>query len=540
MDTADQRSERTGDNREAGSLARQRTRKLSEGHVERPYVVLIPALIVVLSSALDLTVIAPILPSILFDLNINTAEADRYVWIVSGYLLAYTITIPLMGRLSDAVGRRPIFMLAQVVFLIGSVICAISTDLWTLVLGRTIQGLGGGAMVPVAMALVGDLLPAARRAAALGLVAAIETLGWVLGPIWGAAFAHLFGSWRAVFWLNIPIGIVAALVLIYAWRQPAPRRQSIATLDFGGAALLTVALICISLGFSAGAEGVTANGGRAMGASPNPLSAYQIPILLLGIVAIAGLIAAELRARNPLIPLSLFQNRLFTASNVANTLVGAALMVAMVNVPLFVTLLETQARSSIVSAVLLSAFSFTMGIAAFAGGRITERAGYRLMTIAGLLVAAFGFWQLSNWPNEIEIGSMAFDLAIAGAGFGLVIAPIGAAAINAARQRDLGIASGMVIVMRLLGMTVGISALTGWAVSRLNTALTQLSPPPQRAGETLVEYFERQQEFATNQAIPLTLGIVRDTYAVAGVICLLALIPALLLARRNQAKSEPD
>src|SRR6185437_15623898 len=129
---------------------------------------------------------------------------------------------------------------------------------------------------------------------------------------------------------------------------------------------------------------------------------------------------------------------------------------------------------------------------------------------------------------------MARDLAIGGFGFGLVIAPIGAAALNAARASDLGIASGLVIATRLLGMTIGISSLTGWAVSRVNRALIELPPLPQKSGESLADYLTRQQNYATNQAIPSTLAIIRDTFAVAAVICVLALIPAMLLGSREK------
>ncbi len=495
--------------------------------------IVVPALAVVLVAAIDLTVIAPILPRMLTDLNVNTAEADRYVWVVTGYLVAYTLTIPLLGRFSDIFGRRNAFLLALAVFLGGSILCASAHDLSMLIAARTIQGFGGGAMLPISMALVGDVLPPDRRAASLGIVAAVDTLGWVVGPIWGAGFAQLFGSWRDVFWLNVPIGAVVGIYLIYSWRRTNPSNGRRVPLDLPGAALLSLGLLFINLGVSAGSESTGPKGQHPLGSTANPLSNYQVPLIALGIAAFVGLIFVEMRCKHPLIPLRLFKDRLFSSANATNALVGAALMAAMVNVPLQVALIATEHRSEIVSAELLGAFCGMMALGAIIGGRLTTRFGYRTVVLAGLVLASGGFWLMTGWPNDLEVLRMAGDLAIGGFGFGLVIAPVGAAAINAAHSRDLGIASGIVIVMRLLGMTIGISALTGWSVSRLNHALINLPPLPQKTGETLGDYLARQQSYVTNQAIPMTLSIIRDTFAVAAVLCLIAIIPALFLGREK-------
>lgn len=498
----------------------------------RPVRQLVPVLLVVLVAALDVTVIAPILPAVLVDLRVNSAEADRYVWIVSGYLLAYTLTIPVMGRVSDIFGRRATFLVALGVFLAGSAACAVAGSLPAIIAARVLQGLGGGAMVPVAMAAVGDLLPPARRAGALGVVAAVDTLGWVLGPLWGAAIEQLTGDWRWIFALNLPIGAAAALVLARLWRGAplaGPRR---APFDLPGALLLTAALLCLSLGLSVTAE-LPGGANRALGAAPNPLSAYRLPLVTAGIVAFAGLVAVEWRAAHPLIPLGLFGQRRFAAGNVTNFLIGAALMVAMVNVPLLTALQVDAAQVSRVSAELLGTFSLAMGLGALAGGRAAERLGDVGVTLAGLLVAAGGFWHMSGWGDAFARPRMVLDLAVTGAGVGLVIAPIAAVAINAARRGDLGIASGIVLAMRLLGMTLGISALTAWGVDRLNHALRSLPPVTQQPGESLTAYLARQQELAVQYAIPATMAVIRDTFAAAALICLVAIIPALLLARRS-------
>jgi MFS family permease len=172
-----------------------------------------------------------------------------------------------------------------------------------------------------------------------------------------------------------------------------------------------------------------------------------------------------------------------------------------------------------------------MALGGVVGGWLSNRLGYKSVVVIGLVPAAAGFFLMSHWPNHLALAHMAIELAIGGLGFGLVIAPIVAAALDAARERDLGIASGLVIATRLLGMTIGISAMTGWAVSRLNRQLIALPPLKQLPAETLSDYLIRQEQYVENLALPLTLSIIRDTFAVAAVICLLAIIPALLLNR---------
>ncbi|MEA2532086.1 MAG: hypothetical protein QOG89_3730, partial [Thermomicrobiales bacterium] len=174
---------------------------------------LVAALAAVFVGAVDLTVIATILPQMVFDLQINTADVDRYIWVVNAYLLAYIVSIPLMGRVSDLLGRTVAFEIALAAFLVGSLWSAVAGNLHELIAARAVQGAGGGALLPVTMALVGDLLPPGKRLTALGAVGAVDTLGWVLGPLWGAAVVGLAPGdepWRWVFWINLPLCIVVA------------------------------------------------------------------------------------------------------------------------------------------------------------------------------------------------------------------------------------------------------------------------------------------------------------------------------------------
>ncbi len=507
--------------------------------------ILAAALAAVFIAALDLTVITTILARIIFDLGVNAAEIERYSWVVSGYLLAYLITIPVAGRVSDLVGRRPVFLAALALFAVGSVWCTVAQGLVPLIAARMVQGLGGGALVPVTLALAADLLPPRQRATAVGAIGAIDTLGWVLGPLWGAGVVGVLGStrlgllhdWRWVFALNVPIALAVLAIILVAWRRTAhTETRTRGRFDWPGAITLTLALAFTNLALSSGAEG----GGepRALGASANPLAPYRLPLLIGAVVAFVLFIVLTRRATWPIIPLTLFRRPVFSGANAANLLVGAALIVVMVDVPFVVSLLEFDpSRASLMSALLLLPFTVAMAVGSLAGGASAERAGYRTIAILGLVIAAVGFWRLFGWPQELAYTRMALDLLICGLGLGLVIAPIGAAAINAAPTGEHGIASSLVLVMRLLGMTVGLSALTSWGAGQLDLKIKGLSPLTQRPDEAIAAFLTRQLEYQAQQVTFITLDILHQTFAIAGVVCLLAIVPAVFLSGRGGDES---
>lgn len=492
--------------------------------------VLVAALLAVFVGSLDLTVIATLLPKMVNDLQINTADINRYVWVVSGYLLAYMVTIPVLGRVSDILGRRPVFAGALVIFVVGSVLSARAGDLGALVAGRAVQGFGGGALVPVTMALVGDVLPRHRRAAVIGLVGAIDTMGWVLGPLYGAALLGLTGSWRVVFWINVPVTAVTVLILLFTWRG-VHQRQTRERLDLLGAFLIAAALVCLNLALSSGSEAGTGSG--QLGGSANPLAAYRWPLLGGALLTAVAFVLWERRCRVPLIPLALFRIPIFSAATVANLLIGASLIVVMVDVPLFASLLESdQARASIVGAALLTPFTLMMAVGSVLGGLLTGRFGARMVAVCGVLLAGVGLVLMRFWPDAIRAVPMSATLLLAGLGFGIVIAPVASVAINAVRRSFYGVASGLVVVTRLVGMTVGLSVLSGWGVGRLS-ALLQRNAPIKMGDEADLDYQNRMFAYIGEQTIHYSLVVLRETFVVAAVVCFAAVLPALYFAHRS-------
>jgi EmrB/QacA subfamily drug resistance transporter len=497
------------------------------------WLVLLPALAIVFLSSVDLTVIAPILPLILLDLNINAAEADRYVWIASGYLIAYTSCIPLFGRLSDTIGRYRALMLAAALFVGGSLICAMADSLWVLVLGRIIQGAGGGAMLPVTLALVADLYDERSRAPMLGIVGAVETVGWVLGPMWGSLIEQIAGSWRWIFWINVPAGVLIGTAMFRPAKEIARAAVARHRLDLISAALVVAGLATITTGLSIAETTGVEDGARALGAQDHPLDGYRLPIVVAGVSLLAAFVLRQTRVSNALVPLRLFRIKQFTSAAIANFGMGVALMVALVNVPVAVAVLVSASRLSIVTAQLLAGFSIPMALTALSGGFLVRQFGRMPPAVIGFALGAVGYFLMSRWPYEIDFAAMLPGLVLAGAGLGLVIAPLADAALHPAGEADRGIAASLVIVMRLLGMTLGISILSAWATGQVDSRLRAIDIPPQRDAETTAEYLARQEEYLFDQAIPITLDILQTTFLVAGIVCSVALLAALWVGRRR-------
>ena len=502
---------------------------------------LVAGLVCVFLGAIDLTVIASILSTIIPDLGVNTADIDRYIWVVNGYLIAYIAAIPLVGRLSDIIGRRRAFAGCLAVFAAGSIACATADTLGGLVLGRTIQGLGGGGLLPVTIALAGDVLPRRMRLAGIGLVSAVDTLGWVLGPTYGALIVGLFPAsdqpWRWVFWLNVPLLLVAVMAISRGFpRESVPGvvddRRS---LDIPGAVLLAGALVSLNLALASGGEigTQTGSGLRALGGTPNPL-ADQIPALLgISAVCLAGLVYWERKARVPILPMNLLRRRRYVATIVANFLIGAALMVAMVNVPVIVALVRDPSTVSRDSALVLA--PLTLGIATFSllSGPIAARIGTFRMTATGVALTVMGFLALYALVDRDNVAKMAIGLVLAGAGIGLLLAPLSATALDESSERDRGAAASTALVFRLLGMTIGISTLTAAGVSRLQALTGRLAPVVKAPDESTAAFLNRQRQFIEDHAIPLSIQVMQETFLAAAIIAACAIIPIAVMRNRE-------
>jgi EmrB/QacA subfamily drug resistance transporter len=514
-----------------------------------------PAFLVVLFAvfigAIDLTVVATILPRMIGDLGINTADIDRYIWVVNAYLIAYIVSIPLFGRLSDLLGARRVYIAALLIFAAGSWWCSTADSLQHLIVGRAIQGFGGGALLPVGLAVAVAMFDGDARHRAIGAVGAADTFGWVSGPAYGAVvvsqLSGMYEPWRVVFWINIPI---AAVLMALAWhelgsvsRPAAPVSQSalgaIHRLDPIGFLLLAVVLVALNLALASGGEiGATAGRGlRAFGGTPNPLG-HLIPRLLgIAFVAAVALVLWIRRHHDPFVPRRLLRIGDYRASLWANFLLGTALMTGMVNVPVIVALIETNANTATRSALLLAPFTLAIAVASVVSGLLMERIRAGTLVLAGLALTILGNALVYPLLESVAYEWMTVGLAIAGAGIGLALTPLSSTALDRAGVDQRGAAASTLLVARLLGMTIGVSVLTSLGVQRLQALTGRLEPLTQKPGEATAAFLLRQQEYIIDKAIPLGVQVVQETFLAAAVLAAIALIPGWMLYRNRDLHS---
>jgi EmrB/QacA subfamily drug resistance transporter len=490
---------------------------------EHPYLVLLLVSFGVFVAADDLTVVSTLLPQMIYDFEIPVpAGLDDAAWIVSAYLIAYIVSMPFMGRVSDTVGRLKVYLVSLGLFALGSVFVPVVHDLRLLILFRAVQALGGGAMVPVAMAIVGDLFRDERRPMAMGVLVAVDTAGWIFGPLYGA-FLVRFLSWRWQFYLNIPASILAGMTAYWALRD-LPQKKRRGRLDIAGALLFMGGLVALNVALSY-------IGGRAatgpsfdFDAAPPP-TRLVLPLLVLSALLFGVFVWHERRIQQPIIDLGMFRRPNFAAACAINFSVGIALIIAMVDVPLFINAIlaegsttDEMLRSAAVrSGQVLAVFTGTMSLASLLGGWLCGKLGYRLPIWLGLSACAGGFALMGTWHPEQAYGLMALHLAVAGLGFALVTSPLSTAVIDAAGETQRGVASGLVVILRLVGMSVGLSLLTAWGLKRfeqLSSAYTV-----SELGGVILE---------------LTARVLDETFLIAS--GLLVLTIPVVFALRNQVR----
>jgi MFS family permease len=494
----------------------------------------------------DLTVVSTMLRQIIFDLEIPLPEGlDQAAWIVNAYLIAYVVVMPFVGRLSDVVGRRPVYVGALILFLAGSVWVPLAGSLGEFIAGRVMSALGGGAMVPVAMAVIGDVYRPGRRATAMGTLGAVDTAGWVWGPFYGALLVSQL-NWRWQFYLNVPLSLLGILAAWWALADlPRPARRE--RIDWFGVVLLTISLLSINIALLRGGD-IQSAGGFSGFERGEPLEA--VPLYLVGGVSLVLFVLFQVRRKGaetyspvtrsrrtwfparllrrtpPLIDLSLFRRLNFSPAILVNFVIGCVLIIAMVNVPLVINVLEVDVESAaLTSGYLLSGMTASMAFAAYLGGRLTERRGYRSVAVSGLALCGIGFGLLGfTWQVDSPNWQVALELIVLGTGFGLVIAPVGTAVINAAPTTQRGIASSLVVVFRLIGMSVGLSALTGWGLRRFDILRTRIELPDLPLADPA--YQRAIVEGLTN----VTMQVLTETFLVSASLALLALLIGLRLA----------
>ena len=511
------------------------------------------AAVAVAFAAADTYVVVLALPDMMRGVGLGVDELQRAAPIVSGFLLGYVAMLPLIGRIADLRGRVPVLVGSLVVFALGSLVTAASYDLPSMVAGRFLQGVGGGGLVPATLALVADLYPPARRGVPLGVVGAVQELGSVLGPLYGA-LVLAFAGWEEIFWLNLAVGLVLAAALRAAAGGRPSTREAPTRPDLVGAALagLGLAALCLVLlepewltsGVTLGLAFLPV-AGESRWLTPVALALYLLlgalvarcltaahPLLdlrrwrevagqadlpgagllacslggvilafatadpevqvfspagpgylLVSVLAAAGFVWRTRRAAHPLVPRGALTATPAWGSLTVSFFVGAALIAALVDVPIFARV-TTYPDSQLLAALVLLRMLVALPVGALAGGYLSRRVPAGLLTAAGMALAAVGFAWMSGWGlTSLDQPVATVPLVLTGLGFGLALAPVNAALLAATADAVHGVTSALLVVARMVGMLVGISALTTIGLRRYYSVQVDL-PAPAEVCET--------------------------------------------------------
>ncbi len=406
-----------------------------------------------LLAALDQTIVSTALPTIVSDLG----GLEHLSWVVTAYLLASTAATPLWGKLGDQYGRKRLFQIAIVIFLVGSALCGMAQDMAQLIAFRAVQGLGGGGLMVLSMAIVGDIVPPRERGRYQGLFGAVFGASSVLGPLLGGVFTeHL--SWRWVFYVNLPVGIVALAVIAAVLR--IPRRSTAHVIDYLGTFLIASVATCLVLVASLG------------GTTWDWWSVQIVGLALLGAVLAVGFVAVERTAAEPVLPLKLFRVRTFTLSAVISFVVGFAMFGAMTYLPTFLQVV--QGVSPTMSGVHMLPMVVGMLLSSTASGQIVSRTGrWKVFPLAGTAVTTIGLLLLHQLGVDSSTLEMSVFFFVFGLGLGLVMQVLVLIVQNAVSYEDLGVATSGATFFRSIGASFGVAVFGTVFAGRLDDKLVE-------------------------------------------------------------------
>jgi EmrB/QacA subfamily drug resistance transporter len=419
-------------------------------------VIITALMLAILLAALDQTIVSTALPRIVTDLH----GLNRLSWVVTAYLLTSTVSTPLYGKISDMFGRKKIFLFAIVVFLVGSALCGLSQNMNELIAFRALQGLGAGGLITLALSVVGDVVPPRQRGRYQGYFGAVFGVASVAGPLLGGFFTDSL-SWRWIFYVNLPIGILAMTAIWF--RLHLPVRKTEHKIDFIGAGLLTATIVCFLL--------VTVLGGSSYAwGSPT-----IIGLLIGGLVALGIFIPWENHVPEPVLPLRLFKNDIFRVSVLLSLIVGMVMFGAIIFLPEYQQIVRGYSATK--SGLLLLPLVFGLLAASIASGRIISRWGhYRIFPIIGSILVTIGFYLFSHVTVSTSQLELSMWMIVLGVGVGMFMQVMTLAVQNAVERKDLGTATSSATFFRTMGSAFGTSVFGAILTNRLNHNLPKYVP----------------------------------------------------------------
>jgi len=478
-------------------------------------------------AALEATVVGTAMPTVIATLH----GINHYSWVFSAYIVTSTVTVPIWGKLSDLYGRRLLYQIGIGVFLLGTLMSGLSNSMTELIVFRAIQGLGAGALVPLGMTIIGDIFTLQERAKMQAYFSGVWGFSSVIGPVIGGFITDQL-NWRWVFFINLPIGVLASVIIGFALKEPKGKPKP--TVDYLGAALLMLAISLLILALVEGGNSIA-----------TLLSLENLSLFVAGLVLLAAFVWVELRAPDPVIPFPLFKNKTISVSVAAGFLGGVAMFGVISFIPLFAQgalgMTATEA-GSLLTPLMLSWVTFSM-----IGGRLLLRLEYRTLTIVGFVVLTAGFALLSFFQTDTPRYLLYIFLALIGCGLGLTMLTLLIAVQQAVDRTQLGVATSLNQFSRAIGGAFGVAIMGAVLTAGLSTQLKSAALQP---NSTIT--VEQAEAFALNPNALIepaakaslsdgTLRVLQSAMAAAvhpvfwvgGAVCLLALFASLSLPRKN-------
>lgn len=398
--------------------------------------VMIALMLGIFVASLDNTIVATSMGSIIGDLG----GMDKYVWVTSAYLVAEMAGMPIFGKLSDMYGRKKFFIFGILLFLAGSILCGMANTMIQLCIFRAIQGIGGSALMPIAFTIIWDVVPREVRGKMSGIFGAVFGLSSIAGPLLGSFITEQF-DWRWIFFINIPIGIIALALIVIFYKESKTHTKQI--IDWLGFVFL--------LGFS-----ISLMFGLELGGETYPWQSWQIiSLFCLSVVCFIVFLLVEKRAKDPILPFNLFKERLYTSSVLTGMFYGGVFMVSTIYIPLYIQGVTGGTATN--SGLLLLPMMVTSSIAAALGGAFANKFSYKSIMLSSGIIMAIGTFLLSTLDPSTPRWTITIYMMVIGLGVGPSFSVLGMASLQKALPQQRGIASSTSNFLRSLGMTLGIT-----------------------------------------------------------------------------------
>ena len=476
--------------------------------------------LVLLLAALDQTIVSTALPTIVGELGGLT----HLSWVVTSYLLSSTVVTPLYGKFGDLHGRKIVLQVAIVVFLVGSALCGLAHNMLQLIVFRGLQGVGGGGLIVVTIAVIGDLIPPRERGRYQGLFGAVFGLATIIGPLLGGFFVdHL--TWRWIFYINLPTGVLALAVIAAALPARPSRRAH--TIDYPGAALLSFALTAVIL--------VTSLGGNTFPWD----SIFVLGMSAAAVLSLFAFVAVEARSREPILSLSLFRNRTFTVTSAVGLIVGLSLFGSVTYLPIYLQLVKGESPTG--SGLQLMPMMLGMLVTSVVSGRLISRFGrYKPFPIAGTILMTIGLLLMSRISLDMSVWETSADALVLGLGMGMIMQVLIVAVQNSVDYEHLGVATSGATLFRAIGGSLGVALFGAIFAHELQVELSALLPPgmpfPSAASPAALQALPPEIRAAYLSAIVASLRLV---FQVAAAIAALGFLLALGLRELPLRGMEP-